>query len=161
MAADYVALGQIDAARQEGAEAQRIFELYPQTAHRYEALAIAFNAQGKPAEALVAVEKGIRLNPGDRVWYLWTLGHTDALLGRWAEAISVLMSFLARYPNQARAGLELAVAYIEAGQDRAAQAQVAEALKTNPQPSMKIGIACEPPMDRDRCTADLRRAGLK
>jgi TolB-like protein/predicted Zn-dependent protease len=158
---DYAALGQIDAAKEEGAKAQRIFELFPQPAHHHLALALALIAQGKPAEALVAVEKVIRLDPGNRVLYLWTLGHIYALLGRWAEAISALTSFLARYPNQVRPRLELARAYIEVGQDRAAQAEVAEALRLEPQLSMKIGVPCELPMDTDRCAADLRRVGLK
>jgi TolB-like protein/DNA-binding winged helix-turn-helix (wHTH) protein/predicted Zn-dependent protease len=158
---DYAALGQIDAAKDEGAKAQRIFELFPQPAHHQLALALALIAQGKPAEALVAVEKVIRLDPGNRVLYLWTLGHIYALLGRWAEAISALTSFLARFPYQVRPRLELARAYIEAGRDRAAQAEVAEALRFEPQLSMKIGVPCELPMDTDRCAADLRRAGLK
>jgi tetratricopeptide (TPR) repeat protein len=158
---NYAALGQIDAAKEEGAKAQRIFELFPQPPRHYFALAIALIAQVKPAEALVATEKLIRLDPGNRVVDLWLVGHIDALLGRWAEAISAFTSFLARYLNQIRPRLELARTYIEAGQDRAAQAEVAEALRLEPQLSIKIGVSCELPMDRDRCAADMRKLGLK
>jgi TolB-like protein/predicted Zn-dependent protease len=160
LAADYAALGQIDNAREEGAEAQRLFELFPQTAQCYWALATAFNAEGKPAEALIAVEKAIRLNPGRRVDYLWDEGVAYARLGRWEEAIPALKDYSVRYPDQVMPHAELAIGYTEVGREEAAPAEMAQALRLYPRLSLPDGLD-QLHMDKERLAADLRKAGLK
>jgi tetratricopeptide (TPR) repeat protein len=103
----------------------------------------------------------MRLDPGNRVRYLWSRGHAYAQLGRWEEAVSDLKAFLARYPAQVRPHVELALNYIELGQDEAARAEVAEALRLDPQFSLDTGVKGLLPMDKEHVAADLRKAGLR
>jgi tetratricopeptide (TPR) repeat protein len=167
MADDYVALGEMDAARTEAAEVQRMVQRDP-TADGYEALAETLNDLGKPAEALAVLEKARRLTP-NRVNYLCIQGDSYTRLGRWQEAIAALKGFLARYPDQVQPRVELALNYIEVGRDDAARAEVAEALRLYPQFSLKIAVesqshlgnsAGEFNLDNERVAADLRKAGL-
>jgi adenylate cyclase len=160
LAEDYAALGQTDAARAEAAEVEQLFELDPNSAVGYQPLAVTLLAQGKEAEGLAALEKGMRLDPGNRVRYLWSRGGAYTQLGRWKEAASDLKAFLARYPDQVRPHVELALNYIELGQDEAARAEVAEALRLDPQFSLDTGVKSLFPMDKEHVAADLRMAGL-
>jgi adenylate cyclase len=120
------------------------------------ALADALNCAGRPAEGLAAVEKAVRLNPGQRDLYLREQGWAYSQLGRWQEAISVLKRATINYPWP---HVWLAVDYVELGRDDAARAEVAEILRLNPQFSDKIGGAAFP-ANRERAIADLRKAGL-
>jgi tetratricopeptide (TPR) repeat protein len=120
---------------------------------------VGLNAQGKEAEALKALEKAMRLDPGNRVKYLWAQGHLYSNLGRWKEAISALKAYLARYPGEVRPRLVLAINYIEVGQDDAARSEVVAAQRLDPQFSLKIAVAGEFNLDRERVAADLTRAG--
>ncbi len=103
----------------------------------------------------------MRLQPGNRVEYLWALGICYARLGRWEEAISALKDYLAHYPEQVRAHVDLAIDYIEVGRKDTARAEVAEALRLDPQLSLKNGFADQLPMDKDRVVVALSTAGLK
>jgi adenylate cyclase len=158
---DYAALGQMDASRQEAAQVQRLAELDSNSNVRYLPLAITLEALGEEAEALVELEKGMRFDPGNRGGYLWLQGHAYSQLGRWEDAISAFKSFLGRYPQQVLPRVELAVDYIEVGRDDDARAEVAEALRLDPQFSLKMGVEDEFPMDKERAVADLRKAGLR
>jgi tetratricopeptide (TPR) repeat protein len=158
---DYAALGQMDAARQEAAQVERIAELDPNSIVRYFCLAITLESLGKDAEALVELEKTMRLDPFHRAHCLWTQGRVYSQLGRWEDAISAFKSFLGRYPQLVLPHVELAVDYIEVGRDDDARAEVAEALRLDPQFSLKMGVEGEVHMDKERVAADLRKAGLK
>jgi adenylate cyclase len=161
LAEDHAALGQMAAARQEAAQVQRIAELGPDSPwFRYGPITITMAWLGKEAEALATVEKAMRLDPGNRDGYLWVQGEAFSKLGRWEEAISAFKDFLARYPDQVRPQVELALDYIEVGRDDDAREEVAEALRLDPQFSLKMGIEDEVPMDKERVAADLSKAGL-
>ncbi len=60
---DYIELGQEDAARAEAAEVERRVALNPNSPVGYLALANVMNFMAEEAQALVAVEKAIRLDP--------------------------------------------------------------------------------------------------
>jgi tetratricopeptide (TPR) repeat protein len=167
MADDYVALDEMDAARTEAAEVERIVQR-DSTADGYGALAQTLNDLGKPAEALAALEKARSLAP-NRIECLWTEGISYTRLGRWHEAIAALKGYLARYPDQIQPHVELALNYVEVGRDDAARAEVAEALRLYPQFSLKMGVESESHLDnsvgqfnldKERVASDLRKAGL-
>jgi TolB-like protein/DNA-binding winged helix-turn-helix (wHTH) protein/predicted Zn-dependent protease len=161
LAEDYAALGQVDSARAEAEQVERIFERDPNSVVGYWPLVVALNAQGKETEALGVLDKAMRLDSGNRVKYLWAQGHVYTNLGRWVEAISALKVYLAHYPGQVRSHVLLAIDYIEVGQEEAARAQVAEALRLDPQFSLKIAVEAAFNMDKGRVAVDLSRAGLK
>jgi len=162
LARNYSALGDLDAARSEAAEVERGLMLdanFASELRSYDALAEVMNDTGRPAEALEVVAK---LNRPDqiKVAYLYEQGRAYTQLGRWQEAISSLKAYLAVHPRDVWPRVDLAVDYIELRQDHAAQTEVAEILKINPQFSLDMGIAGEFPTQRERAS-DLSRAGLK
>jgi tetratricopeptide (TPR) repeat protein len=118
----------------------------------------------EPAQALVAVEKAVRLDPG-RDRYLMEEGFAYQGLGRYGDSITAYKGFLALHPDF-RAHVGLAVDDIELGHDDAARAEAAEALKLNPQYSLEMIYRTVCPKgkvlaENTRWSADLRKAGLK
>ncbi len=163
LARNHGALGDLDAARAEAADVERGLMLDANFASEpprsYDALAEVMNDTGRPAEALAAAEKSNRPNRV-KLAYLSEQGRAYTQLGRWQEAISSLKAYLAAHPREVWPHVDLAVDYIELGQDAAARAEVAKILRLNPQISLKMGVAGELPAHRERA-ADLSKAGLK
>jgi tetratricopeptide (TPR) repeat protein len=158
-------LGDNDAAQAEAAKVGQINASDPNSAVGYWALAHVLNSLGKPAEAIVAVDKAMRLDPRNGELYIYEQGRAYSLLGRSEEAIPVLRRYLAYHPNFYANAL-LAVDYIELSDDHAARAEVAEVLKLDPQfsvetcfPTASVQNRALPQIERFR--ADLRKAGLK
>ena len=164
LADDYAGLGDNKAAQAEVAQVERAVALEPNSAVGYAGLAEVMNATGRPAEALAAAEKAIRIDPHNKI-YLRQEGWADTQLGRWEEAVSVLKRFLARFPDSPYGHGELAVDYIELGHDDDARAEAAEVLRIDPQFTMEM--LCYAPRTSPngkvcvRFDADLRKAGMK
>jgi adenylate cyclase len=165
LADDYRGLGDWDAARAEAAEVERAVAHIPNSAVGYLALAEAMNAAGRPTEALVAVERAMRLDPrgayllGRRWIYLFEQGWAYTQLERWEEAIPALKRCLDRHPYHFWSHIFLTVDYIELGHDTAARAEAAEILRLNSQFSLKILPTKQ--ITDERIITDLRKAGLK
>jgi len=163
----YTMVGDEVDARAETAEIERAISLSPKSPVGYMALADVLNIQVKPAEALVAVETAMRLDPGNNHDnYLEEQGFAYTLAGRWKEAISVLKRSLARDPDDFWPHALLAVVNIELGHDQAAQAEAAEVLRLNPQFTLETFLPRVGPKGRVLAKqasfrADLRKAGLK
>lgn len=158
-------MGDDDGAQAEAAEVERLVATDPNSAVGYWARATVLNSLGKPADALVAVDKAMRLDPRNRDKYLFDQGRAYSFLGRPQEAIPVLKRYIAEHPSFWANAL-LAVDYIELGDDHAARAEVAEVLKLDPQfsvetcfPTGSVENRALPQIERFR--ADLRKAGLK
>jgi len=168
LALDYSALGNGEAARTETAEIESAIGRSPSSPMSYSALAFALNAQGRPAEALVAVEKATSLAPRpDHDLYIGEQGGAYLLLGRKEEATLALKSYLARHPNDFRAHASLAVGYMELGHGDSAREEVAQAQKLDPQITVETVIPIDSlqhkafPAELDRFRADLHKAGMK
>jgi adenylate cyclase len=162
----YIELGQEDPARVEAAEVERRVALNPNSALGYWALAFVMNNMAEPAQALVAVEKAMRLDPGNRDRYLWAEGFAYLGLGRYEDSITAYKGFLALHPDIFWAHLGLAVDDIELGHDDAARAEAAEVLRLNQQFSLEkflrtVGPKGKVLAENARWSADLRKAGLK
>jgi adenylate cyclase len=165
---DYIELGQEDAARAEAAEVERRSAVDPNSSLGYLALALVMHYMGESAQALAAVENAMRVdprnfNPRCVLWEGWIYQG----LGRYQDAITALKRYLLLHPSDIfTAHLGLAIDYIELGQDNAAQAEAAEALRLNPQfhPQMvfrTVGPKGKVLAENTRWSADLRKAGLK
>jgi adenylate cyclase len=163
---DYTELGQEDAARADAAEVERRVALNPNSPLGDLALAVVMNYTAEPAQALVAVQKAMRLDPGNPERYLLVEGFAYQGLGRYEDSITAYKGFLALHPDIFWAHLGLAVDDIELGHDDAARAEAAEVLKLNPQYSLETMLPTVGPKgkvlaENARWSADLRKAGLK
>jgi adenylate cyclase len=99
---DYGFLGYDDGARAESVAVERHIAASPNSPAGYMVLADLLNSLGKPAEALVAVDKAMRLDQhSDDNYSVYSLdqGLAFTLLGRPKEAISALKRYLTRYPD--------------------------------------------------------------
>jgi adenylate cyclase len=146
------------------AEQERAIALNPNDAAGYADLAEILVWAGRPEEALGLVEKAMRLNPHYPVNYLFTLGFAYSTLERYEEAMATLKRALTRSPDDLGIHLVLAVIYSEIGREEEARAHVAEALRINPQLSMKVLEQIIPFKDTaifERVGDNLRKAGLK
>jgi tetratricopeptide (TPR) repeat protein len=120
----------------------------------------------EPAQALVVVEKAMRLDPGNPSDYLMVEGTAYHGLGRYEDSITDFKRFVALHPDIFWAHMSLAVDYTELGHDDAARAEAAEVLRLNPQFNLEMILRTVGPKgkvlaDNARCSADLRKAGLK
>jgi tetratricopeptide (TPR) repeat protein len=88
-------------------------------------LAEVMNVMGRPTEALVAVEKAMRLDPRNRHYYQFEQGFAYTQLGRYEEAIPIFKDTLPRDPN-IWSHVFLVDDYIELGRENAARAEAAE-----------------------------------
>jgi tetratricopeptide (TPR) repeat protein len=94
------------------AEGERAIALDPNNDFSYANQADVLNFAGRPADALRAVEQAMRLNPRYPFLYLWELGVTYRLMGRYAEAIVALKEVLNQNPDFIGAHLNLAGSYV-------------------------------------------------
>jgi adenylate cyclase len=168
LAWDYSDLGEDGGAQTEAAEVERIAALSPASSSiSYVALAIVMNVVGKPAGALAAIDKAIRLdprNPGALSREAEGLAYT--LLGRWPEAIDAFKLHLIHFPDNFWAHAYLAVDYMELGHEDAARSEVTEVLRLDPQ--FTVGTAFPTislqhrafPAEIDRFRGDLHKAGM-
>jgi tetratricopeptide (TPR) repeat protein len=164
---DYTELGREDDARAEAAEVERHSALNPNSPAGRWALAVVMNDMAQPAQALVAVDKGMRLDPHIAIHYLlFEEGKAYQGLGRYEDSIVSYKRFLAVSPGIFWAHLGLAVDYIELGQEDAARAEAAEVFKLNPQFNLEMVYRTVGPKGQvlarnTRWCEDLRKAGLK
>jgi len=143
--------------------AERALALDPNLPFGHNAMALALTASGKPAEALVAVHKAMRLDPQEQYPSSLIEGRSYLLLGRYEEAMPPLKTHLARYSNDVAARLYLIACYVELGRNEEARAEATEVMRINPQFSLaaeKQIAAMKEPL-RDRFFADMAKAGLK
>jgi adenylate cyclase len=148
------------------AEGERALALDPNNPEGYTTLANILTFAGRPEEAIVLLEKGMRLNPrAPHYWfYLFELGHAYHWLGQYEKAIDLQKRVLLLNPNQYIAHLELAKIYHELGREEEARAEVAEAVKLNPHYSLEALRERHPykdPAALERYLVALRKAGLK
>jgi adenylate cyclase len=90
---DYIELGQEDAARAEAAEVERRVALNPNSPLGYWALAVVMNFMAEHAQALVAAENAMRLDPGSRDRYLAEEGFAYQGLGRYEDSTTAYKRF--------------------------------------------------------------------
>jgi adenylate cyclase len=163
---DYSELGQEDAARAEVVEVQRRSALDPNSPMGHWALALALDRLGEPAQALVAEQKAMYLDPQNRDNYLMEEGFDYLALGRYGDALGAFKRHVALHPDICWDHLGLAAAYIELGRDDEAHSEAAEVLRLNPQFSLKMVVRTVGPKgqvlaENIRASTALRKAGLQ
>lgn len=92
----YAQTGQLDRAL---AEIKRAIALEPNNADIFANQADVLNYAGRPAEAVQAAQRAIRLNPHARPLYLAELGWAYHLTDQYVESNATLTQLIARSPN--------------------------------------------------------------
>ena len=142
---------------------RKAIEVGPNVADAFVWLATTLNYTGRAQEAVGLIEKAMRFSPFYPSWYLGILGVSYRVLGRFEDAIAADMKRLARDPHNTLSNFRLAAVYAGMGREDEARAQVAEALKKNPNASIHQVRVSEPYRDEDemeRYLDGLRKAGL-
>jgi adenylate cyclase len=145
------------------AEANQAIALAPNSGWIDWYVARILNQSGRPAEAIGYAEKAMRLNPRLGYFFSNQLGIGYSLLGRYADAASVLKRHVASFSNSL-SYIWLAIDYAELGQMQDAHAVVAKVLRMCPRYTaeefgQRIVLLADPNL-RKRLITDLRRAGL-
>jgi TolB-like protein/Tfp pilus assembly protein PilF len=148
------------------AETEKLIALAPENADSYALMAAIFNSVGRPGEAIGMVEKAMQLNPAIPPWYLITLATAYTLSGRQTEAVATYKRVFDRNPSHAdafQAHLNLAILYVELGQEKDARAEAGEILKLVPNFSVEVWGQRIPHEDQaqiEQSVAALQKAGL-
>jgi adenylate cyclase len=149
---------------QATAAMEQAITLNPNVAGGYALLAEALSRAARSEDALRMVEQALHRKPFVADWHLNAIGTAYDLAGKPEEAIAPLKQYLARYPGQLGAHLNLAAVYSELGKDTEAQTEAAAVLRLNPKFSLEVHKERTPikdPAMLDRHIAALRKAGLK
>jgi tetratricopeptide (TPR) repeat protein len=120
------------------AEVERAIALSPNDADLWRVLAEVLAFTGRPAEAIEAIKKAIRLNPHSPAIYLYILGRDYRLTGRDEEAIATLKKAFTRDPDFLWPHVDLAGLYILLDREEEARAEAAEVLRLNPNFSLEV-----------------------
>ena len=148
-------------------EAIAIFEkalsLDPENAEVRAYYAETLNFSDDPEAAIKHLEIAFRLDPLAPPSWLFMLGHSNYLLERHDDAITLMRQAVERVPGLHLAQLLLACLYIETGQEDQAAEQVKIALEATPQYTVQEADRIYPYLDdsvRTRFLDGLRKAGL-
>ena len=101
----------------------------------------------------------MRLNPHYPPNFLFLQGAAYLNLDRYNEAVAALTTTITRKPDHLGAHLLLAIIYSGTGREKDAAAQLEEALRINPQLTVR-GLSERLPALPDKAIAALRSAGL-
>jgi TolB-like protein len=146
------------------AEQEKAIALSPNDADLISGLGGILNWAGRPEEAIALVKKAMRLNPMHQTEYLWNLGHTYFLMGRYKEAIVTLKIARDRNPEYLPVHVYLCASYIKLGQEKEARAEAAEVNRLSPQTSIEAWKQRLPYKNQavlEHLFDSLRKAGLK
>ena len=165
----YMLLGSLDLTKrrydQAISEGQRAVSLAPNSYYAHFWLARILDFSGRPMEALVAAEKGMRLNPRHPDFCLIQVAGAYMRMGRFAEARPLFEETNnVTEPNNPAGHMWMVVIDVELGRNDDARAEAAEVLRLSPHYSLATWKQVYPEKDpalQERWLADLRKAGLK
>ena len=143
---------------------RRAVALDPNYADGYAQLAISLNYAGQPNEGLEAIKHAMQLNPRHAFFYVWVLGQSYYLLGRYEEAAKTFERVRTSNPHFAAAHKMLAVTYAELGRTDDAEWAAAELITLIPDYSLGRESTSAPYKDEAvfrRYIDGLRKAGLQ
>jgi adenylate cyclase len=145
-------------------EGHRAVELAPNSDIAHLQYGASLNYYGKHEEAVIMIEKAIRLNPMPPSNYYMNLGTACYHSGKYEQAVAAYKKCLQITPNHRWANVGLTVTYSLMGHEDKARAATTEVLRINPNFSVE-GLAKKSPYknqeDIDRFVIALRKAGLK
>jgi len=144
-------------------EGEYAVALSPNSADILALFAVTLKSVGRVNEALMMIEKAIRLNPMTPEWYLHELGTYYRLQGRYEEAIATLKKNTESNPYYLMSRINLAATYSMAGKLDQARTEAKEVLKKIPDFSAEQFMKGFPYKDQkivDDFIENLCKAGL-
>ncbi|MEJ2398707.1 MAG: winged helix-turn-helix domain-containing protein [Gammaproteobacteria bacterium] len=163
----YWALGWVYLMRREHAKAEQAtmksIEIAPNYADGYGLLAFIDNYQGKSAQAIAYLRKGMQLNPYYSWDYPYNLGRAYYDSGQYAKAVAALEQARQRNPNIMFANVYLVASYVRLGRQDDAEWVVQELQVMDPPVTISHISKVAPYSDLkllQPLLADLRKAGL-
>ena len=144
-------------------EAEHTISLAPNLAIGHDVLGNALHYSGRSEEALASFERAIALDPLYPDVWLHFQAQCLVQLGRYDEAVAVLLQRLNRNPKTDSSRVLLAASYGYLGRGDEARAQWQEVFHLNPDFSLEQRRRVLPyknPADFERVVEGLRRAGL-
>jgi adenylate cyclase len=113
---------------------EKAVRLAPGSADAQFSLGRALNFACSDKDALIYLEKAVRMNPFPPAHYFMHMGSAHLNLREYEEAVSALKKALAITPRNEFARACLIIAYVEMGRMEEAKAELQEYRKTNPKP---------------------------
>jgi adenylate cyclase len=144
-------------------EGEYAVALSPNSADILALFAMTLRNVGRVDEALMFIQKAIRLNPMTPEWYLHELGTYYRLQGRYEEAIAILKKNTESNPYYLMSRINLTATYSMAGKLDQARAEAKEVLKKIPDFSAEQFMKGFPYKDQkivDDFIENLCKAGL-
>ena len=146
------------------AAAERAVALDTNNAENYARLGTVFHFSGQYEKAIHTVHHAMRLNPHYPVYYLFTLGAASYVLRRFEDAQATLLRANSLNPDYLFSHILLVAVHSEEGRQEAAQTEIREVLRINPQYLLEAYRLVQPYKDAtvtDRIVGALRQAGLE
>ena len=119
---------------------------------------------GRYKEALVYLERALRMNPFPPIDYFMDIGGAHIFLRNHEEAVSAFKKVLSIVPKHQYARLTLIVAYVEMGRLEEARAEAREILMIDPKWDSKRWLKTAPwkdPQYLERWGEAIKKAGLE
>jgi adenylate cyclase len=114
------------------AAAEKAVKLGPGFANAYGSLGDALIYAGRAKEALVYLEKELRMDPFPPAWVYGEIGAAHFILGNYEESISAGKKALSISPKYQMQRAGQIAAYVEMGRMEEARAEVEELLRIDP-----------------------------
>ena len=146
------------------AAAEKCISIVPNVAEGYGALGLILVYSGKPREAIVSLQKVMRLDPHYRDIHLHLLALAYLQLEEYEQAAAALKRRLVRKPESDISRVLLAAIHGHMGNVEEGRAEWAEALRINPDYSLEHRRKTLPyknPADFERILDGLRKAGVE
>jgi adenylate cyclase len=160
LSAAYMTMGQ---SKKAIAAAEHCITLDPNGADGRAILGCALRIAGRFEEAIVLLNKAIRLNPIAPSWYFESLGKSYASASRYEEAIAAFQKALNRASSNFLVHRELTITYFLSGHIEEGRAQAQEVLRLNPKFSFQDyakSLQLKNPADKMQLINALQKAGL-
>jgi len=144
-------------------EALRAIEMAPNYADAYSALGLIYMLSDMQEEAVLALQKAMRLNPYPPSAYYDTLAWSYYWLGKYDEAISKGKKAISMNPKDFNPHLCLICSYLSMGRGEEARAHAAEILRIDPNFSVNKAERTVPLKNKDKLKIIIeqyRMAGL-
>ncbi len=133
----HIALGMVGIWYKKGwdkaiAEGQRAIALEPGSAYGYGYLAEYLTFAGRYEDAIPYYKKAFRLSPRPLPIWSINLAWSYIAMSQYEEAIKILKGIVEKQPDQTRAHMDLAAAYVLSGREEDARKEAAEVLRIDP-----------------------------
>jgi len=146
------------------AAGEQAVKVAPGSAHAHICLARSLLFTGKYQEALVYLERAVRMNPFPPWEYFLDIGGAHVFLREHEEAVSAFKKVLSIVPKHQYARLTLIVAYVEMGRLEEARAEAREFLMIDPKWDSETWLSTAPwkdPQYYERWSAAIKKVGLE